>query len=81
MENEFCTDYGRKRIQTHHHSFDQKFMNSGNKNCVANMKLSDTGNVFSIFKFGKAKGIAISVDSTMDSDDISSSKLCCPFNL
>lgn len=81
MENELCPDYGCKGIQTHHYSFDQKFMNSGNKNCVANMKISDTGNEFNIFKFGKAKGTAISVDLTMDSDNISSYKLCCPFNL
>lgn len=60
------------REQTHYYSSDQKFMNSGNKNCVGNKKLSDTGNEFNIFKFGKGKGIAISVDWTMDSDKISS---------
>lgn len=72
MENELCPNYSCKRIQTHHYSSDQKFMNSGNKNCVGNNKLSDTGHEFNIFKFGKAKGIAISVDLTMDSDKISS---------
>lgn len=71
MDHEFCSEYSHKRIWTHHYSFDQKLKKTGITNFGGNIKLLNSVNEFNIFEFDKIKLIAISVDLTMDSDDIS----------